>query len=56
MYFYVLLYYCHRANTQLQLNKYIYIYRTENMHFFLKVCNDIKLGGFNSGRTGLPAI
>jgi hypothetical protein len=26
MYFYVLLYYCHRANTQLQLNKYIYIY------------------------------
>jgi hypothetical protein len=25
MYFYVLLYYCHRANTQLQLNKYIYI-------------------------------
>jgi hypothetical protein len=32
MYFYVLLYYCHRANTQLQLNKYIYIYiSTANM-------------------------
>jgi hypothetical protein len=22
------------------------LHRTENMHFFLKVCNDIKLGGF----------
>jgi hypothetical protein len=36
MYFYVLLYYCHRANTQLQLNKYIYIYIYIYTYLYLK--------------------
>jgi hypothetical protein len=35
MYFYVLLYYCHRANTQLQLNKYIYIFKcAQQFHLY----------------------
>jgi hypothetical protein len=48
MYFYVLLYYCHRANTQLQLSKYIYIFFAETVgHNELHVVDGLYMADVN---------